>query len=315
MSEEAPKYTTSTMSRRRFLSAVGGIIVGGLTGIDVINAHTNRPSISRGLVEGLETGTFGMDADQMKTEVENKYGIILISPDTNLSFTSTNDSIEFTKNHRVHWDAPRIKALSKALDVLPPFFYQPRETSGRLLPLAVSLADWDLRTPQMKNKGGLYCRSADNSSGLIFFNKKSLGQSFLEQDKAKQNIVHEFVHRAIDPRLNSLEREVMQVLEIEDERQLQSIFKTEKLNQYVAQQESSSGFELTQTRNKPRPSSTQIRIMYGGIKLTELLAVAGEQFTRGREEFLEGYVEFIGQEKAAKLYEFVKKEIYEGREY
>lgn len=311
MSENGSKEIPE-ISRRRFIGIVGGMLLGGAGAIDAARGFSGKSSLSKDWWEKGATHTIGKDADKMRAELEAKYKVMLASPNTGLSFLRANESIEFANSRRVGWDAPRIKALSEVLETLPPSFYIPRMVNGRRLPLAVSLSDWDLRTPEMKHRGGLYCQTADNLSGLIFLNKRSLGQTPLAQEHSERNIIHEFVHHATSPRLDALGSEAKDILGVSEDSQLGILFNTHLLKEFAEQVDNPQGLSL---RGDKEPSLIDQRIMYGGTNIAELVAVAGEQFHEGKEQFIHGYSNFIGPGKAEQFYDFTRQNIYEGREY
>lgn len=54
---------------------------------------------------------------------------------------------------------------------------------------------------------------------------------------------------------------------------------------------------------------------YGAKNFYEFFSVAAEYYSKGRNEFVRTYERFLGRERAEKLYEGMKQEIFRGREY
>lgn len=314
MSESEPKKVP-TISRRRFIGIIGGIVTASVVGSDLINAHGSTfPAVSRGLVEGLESGTLGMDAEQMSEELEYEYGVRLIKASDDLIFPNLSEKQRTAADNRVNWDPPRIKALHDVLAVLPENFYKPREVNEEQMPLAFVLAG---RIPSEPGKlsVGSYHHPNEQFSGLIFYNRQALGQSFLEQERSDRGVIHEIVHHVTDPRLHQLQSRLANVLNIRDTGQLNATFKTEMLEDYRKQTENSNGLEITHAKKQPGLSQLQRELMYGGTSFKEFFPVAATVYCSGRSEFIKNYSHFLNPNQAEKLYDLMKNEVYEGREY
>lgn len=54
---------------------------------------------------------------------------------------------------------------------------------------------------------------------------------------------------------------------------------------------------------------------YGATNTNEFTSVGAEYYTHGKSTFSEIYSQFIGTEKASRFYEFLKKNVFEGKEY
>lgn len=76
--------------------------------------------------------------------------------------------------------------------------------------------------------------------------------------------------------------------------------------------------EIVKEEVKPRLALTLEGVAslgYGAKNFKEFFSVAAEFYIRGRDRFVGTYEPFLGRERAEKLYDGMRREIFRGREY
>lgn len=307
---EAPE-PPPTISRRAALGTIARWGVGGTAlflGIDTTLVHTDTQKgagfFTRPFWERLETGTLNESSDELAEELISRYDVRLLSPDVDLEFVDS-EKVQSVLGYVVKWDAPRIEALSDILEKVPPSFYQPRLEDGQKKPLGLTLFDPSPKDQVARALGGLSHalpssgETPSDYSGLIFYNKKMLGETIFEKEAADLTMVHELTHYAAQDRVNDLKPEIVQITGIFDENQLRQTFKS----------------NLVHSPDFMAYDVNQRKVMYGGTNFHEFVAIGSEFYFQGYKKFMKVYNPFFGRERTHQLYEFFKAEIYEGKEY
>lgn len=319
MAEAKGEFLQQTVDRRGLLRNTGrvatGLAIAGIIGVGADSAASHLPDsgplgFSRNFWEGLESGTLGQSPEPMARKLQNEFGVVIVSPQDDLEAFNITEIGTVTG-----WKSPQMEAVSDILGNLPPTFYQPREINGKLLPLAIASGevipekiiskDPDSQDPHVwKRIATCRLNTGDDSyanadySGVIIFDNDHIRQNFLLEEKSDLLMVHELTHNATVPKLPALLEKLMSAVGTKDEERLKEILNVPEYNS-----------------NMGIIPQTHAKLKYGSENYREFYAVAGEFFYQGREKFVKTYSSFFGEERAQQLYDHVKDDVFEGREY
>jgi len=131
-------------------------------------------------------------------------------------------------------------------------------------------------------------------SSVAFIDKDILGQgSFDNKDEADLLLVHELSHYAMIPKAEALQHLLTEKVGIRDAANLQELFQTPGR----------------------RVRSLQRALQNGTINWKEFYAKGSEFYFQGQEKFKDTYEPYLGGASTQALYDVLKDEVFEGREY
>lgn len=165
-------------------------------------------------------------------------------------------------------------------------------------PVQFILADTASANERLRRDLGGTCNCHDMMSGhqVIFQENKFENEDF---DSSFSIAAHELTHRIIHPdREDFYASFVANVLKITDWNQYQRV---------VGEKAAAVGDRLSEKEKD--------RLKYAQRSWGEFIPVATEFYIKGQEEFSKVYVPFVGEPEAGKLYEFMKDEVFLGKEY
>lgn len=288
--------------------AIGMMIAGAaiFAAGDTLVAHTNGNALSTRFWEHVETDTLGKDPVQLQSIIENKFGVTLLPRDDPeeiaAKFGADPNLIRATMPLRISWDAPRLVALGSTLDILPPNFYSPSiPYNNKLEPLKFSLYEDYAVT---SNSAAEYDAIRHEINLIRFW----LNQTRPNQLASKQKVVHELTHAAtnivIDNNgitFNESEKRLKSSIEIQTQDQLRDTFRS-----IITEEDDPLSIHLKKWTG---------HVGYGASNFREFWAVAAEYYVAGADEFITQYQPFLGEKRSLKLYEGLKDELFQGREY
>jgi hypothetical protein len=228
-------------------------------------------------------------------EIEDKYGIELLNQREGYERIGKeyDEENEELMGHRpvVRWSMNQLINIDEAISQFPPDFFP--EVDGKKF--AISL--WDY--PESENWGGL----AHWPHNMI-----SLGENTFESGTNLGTLAHEGAHiKDLLVNNGDLGKKVTEIIGYDSFKDARLYFKP-ILEEYYA--------------NKLINSDTYHELNYGFMGYegrgiddpVEFIAVLASKYTKGLEEFND-LIKLFGEERTRDLYDFIKKEVFNGREY
>lgn len=225
-------------------------------------------------------------------DVENKFNIKILSQGKNIIGITTFEAIE--------WQEYDLLTLINILHQLPPHLYSPRRIDSKVEILRVGLSDHkrgsfcscnNLDRPDVLSikKSDLYEESEDYYGDIVELKLLPIGVTA---------VTHELIHRFTNT-------------EGGFEKYVDSILKPIGLDDTAAFKEAFKDILVSPTT----PTTRKNQIGYGATNFSEFFSVAGEVYLGGKDIFVKVYERFLGKERAEKLYNGMKQEIFRGKEY
>lgn len=200
LQEEAPKQSETRVSRRGFLRTIG--MGAKLAALDTVLSHIpTAPSLGKAFWEQLETATLGVPSEDLRKELEGKFNIEIVGPNTGVREIETHSHAVVPT---VEWDSPRLKKLVEYLVELPPHFYSPRETERGEKKLRVALVDQSLLDFTKGNILGVpsFCVcSEDVEHPTVVLDRKTTGSTVTDSLLTREVVAHEFTHAVTTPEI------------------------------------------------------------------------------------------------------------------
>jgi hypothetical protein len=318
-----------TLSRRQFMTYFPAAVV-TLTGVDAYLAHitgSNTPLTP--FWEYLENGASVIPT---APEVERKFGIAIVNPNTPISVRNpviatmvgqkVADSL-VNKNPEGFispWEPPRIALLATVLHALPNSFY--RSDSGPLNCILWNSTDMSRRQIGQADSFRGYCacnqnKTIDNHPPAVVFVKRDLRALHpIDYRQSLQLIVHELTHYLTLARVNFRNSRnitidaAMATINLPPP----SLINLPDLNLIKVFQQHVDivpGIEGRGTLVYPRESDQ----LGTSITPQEFIANAATAYFMGKQFFIDQFLADLGSFSTKKLYQFAKSALFENREY
>lgn len=296
------------LSRRSFFRLMGtGAKVAALDSILTHIPGSITPNLTAQFWEQLESQTIGISPGEWEKYLEDKMGVDIVGAGE----TVTSVDMEGT-TQTVDWDSPRLKALFKVFAELPDNF----RAAGRLnhAKLKLALVDEPRIMRHIKPRfshlysptyAAGYCSCHNPEKPLVVLNKQSSGQTILEVDNTRKLIAHELTHVITTPNIQMYINTITADIGLSTVSELLATFATEVTIKPDVPIEK-AGFDDIKDKSM---------IGYGARNFYEFFSVTAVNYLEGRDKFIETYKRFLGDDRSEKLYENMKKEIFQGREY
>jgi len=304
MGDIEPETSPRTLSRRGFLKTLPRWFLVA-TGIDSLSGSLGGPSITKKALD-----TFPSKAemvDPLKNKIEQQFNIDVIGPQDQATIRirigGQQDLVMERSLFTAEWNGIALIRLSRSLKNLPSHFYSPDH--GEKLRFALVIPKGTEGIPGYKlgdsvYKGWCVCSEGIDDPQVIALEKDFVGNFMLESSGPRDHITHELIHRVFNTLADA--RRVLSDVGI-------SSLDLEQVNRELEHFDTSVPLRM---QDKVRFVS---RLLYGVQNFNEFVSVAGEIYLSGRDNFVERYREYFGEEKANNLYEFMKDEIFRGKEY
>jgi len=303
-----PLRLSKSSTSRRVLGRAPSLALGSIVGFSSVwgAAHLARDYLQDGRIDGPFEPQI-VHSTRQETEKENetekKYDIEIL--DVREAFNKLGkdfniyDKNALGRNPPSWWSEEQIILLDEYLSRLPHYFYEPLGDEK----LSFALTDYGEECPC----AGTYHENQPNlSSSMVFL---SDGSFIRQSDEwSFKLLTHELMHRVdIDLSERKLGEKATEMLGFDDFVKAREHFMP-LLNQGLdngninasMHHDLNYGFMGINNNGLSRP--------------TEFIAKLGEIYVGGKEEFME-MARLFGREKTENLYEFVKNEIFEGKEY
>lgn len=138
-----------------------------------------------------------------------------------------------------------------------------------------------------------------------------------------QTIVHEITHRIHAVKGNKMDTELFQILGVKDQLEFKEakFAKKDNINSILFSLKNALSSTIKEKSITMgvfallESSSIDKLLEYGKRNSNEFTSVGSEYYVYGREFFLTIYSNFMGSERASKFYDFLKDNVFEGKEY
>jgi len=284
-----------------FRKQIAGRIVGAAMALSAIgipadnpNQNLNFSSVYKNNPEIVQS----LSVQDLERMAERLYQIQIVSPEEKKAIELSNGAIIET----AEWNKEEITNFMRVLDKLPHNFYSP-DPGG--IPVNFIVSDID---PQNLNKGGMpygaLCSCRPNSKiPEVVFTRKGF-RNFYDMSII---ITHELTHRVSTSKDDKFMSQLLGVPDNVDFGEFSNDNFVNKIDtlQLIDALEN-AGFNKYAVQNMFR---------YGLHNPDEFTSVASQFYIGGKENFLKLYGVYIGDEKAQRLYDYMKNKIFKGKEY
>lgn len=308
--KEGEKPTRRGLSRRNFLQ-IGGRLGAQLLLYDLICPFLDPsyPSISKGLSKNLFNFTLGLskeDIAKLHQKFEERFYIDLVNPDEQHSvnvriYRPNEDQPEEKDVPTVSWNGPELVTLAVGLDNLPRRMYIPGRYYDQKTRF-VLLGKMPDTNPDPNYSTAAFCRCS-HETGMVVVGKETFPTLPPLKSASYSRLTHELAHKVVASDQLDL-GELGKLISIVGDRELEYIFRKPP-SQYTK--------EMRRALRSARDEYVSLR--YGGTNFDEFVAVGAEIYKAGKEKFLNIYTPFIKDDKAIKLYSWLKEKIFFNSEY
>lgn len=125
-----------------------------------------------------------------------------------------------------------------------------------------------------------------------------------------ETFVHELTHRVFSVNEDVFSGKIYNILEVKNEEEFQKLVRSKTKRIWFLAPRVLSIF----LGDRSAPTDIQ-KVIYGGTNSDEFNSVMSMYYTQGKRGFLEVYTPLFGKEKAQKLYDYMKDDIFRGKEY
>lgn len=230
---------------------------------------------------------------QLRREIDQRFGI------------------ELWDEPQIHWEVQYIEQLKRVLPSLPEQLYQrPSKTNAKLVLLLTS-------------EGGSCCRIIGGAG-----NKRvgvAVGKEFFDKGDwaARSVLAHELTHYLEDLNRGNLFRDINRDIFGGGFFKVEDVLKT-RLIKARDQYNTPGIFEkyfrlqtLTQSHNQIYGEGRHAlsNKIYHMLQPSEFLAFCAERYVMGKEQFFHIFRDLFEEKTVAQLYDFTKREVFQGKEY
>lgn len=293
--EATRRFLSHKVTRRQGLKLAGeaGLaVVGGTALLHTPHVHAELAQNASRVQERPLTLQVQTEEDQMRRDIEQKYGVIL----SIYSGDEYPPNPQFTKR----WERSYLTYLDTVLSDLPAHFYAP-DDQGRITNI------------ELRGGTSSCCGFSDTERRL------SLGyRVFSNLTYAGQDTSHEFTHMVGTYPILISEDDTMRQIHPQ-EALLDILGDPFPIVQPILQAQLRS--KIAESRTRPGSLSIIEEVFlnnsmnHGLANDAEFIAVAGQEyFLKGKENFYKLYGLLFSEDQVDKLYNFTKA-IYKGREY
>lgn len=322
------------VSRREFLITAGRSLGGlglCLSGLDAYLSHKNGQNTPlTAFWEQLETGT--LFRRNIFQEVENAFGISFFNPPIPVAVSDIRlrETLGVRAHNRIRdksaggklisWDKPRIAILAKILSQLPENFYDSQQGGVRFV-----LCQGDFQSRRKIDESDSYrglctCEQEgqtwdyltttlieDGFPPVVFFVRRDLRTLYgIDSKSAISLIIHELTHIRTFCNMDSVNGQNPILDGIMASLELPKTIRYDQPDDSLI-----SIFSSHLIKNKLSESD-----LFGASVIPlELVAIAAESYFRGKADFYQTYLTYLGAARTENLYQYMKDIVFTGREY
>lgn len=302
--QETPIHKPSRITRRTFIAGTAIAAFSLLTGIRY-NDRSQRPLPPEA------------ESPSLKETIETQFNILLRTQKDEYEVSGKPLPQEDQHNrYTKEWDERRLRLMQTLLPLLPQHLYGPNEQGEKLKITLV--AGGESNVP-----------NSCNDSECHYLYAINLGTYFLNPDEPKKaffNLIHELTHvqTPTDTTLEHIQIEEDTIIKKYDSspwfEQINSILGEDfaDILPELRKKVNTKRQELHQKGIKDQDMEASLeRFDYGLSKTipSEFIAVLSEFYVEGHDKFLKMYKEFFQETMVEKLYDFVKENVFQGKEY
>lgn len=249
-----------------------------------------------------------MSVQELIKKAEDKYRIQISSPEKG-AFTLADG----TKVEPIQWTEGGIESLMKAFDNLPPYFYSPSpkniEGASYVRLTITGVLPMDLKNGEVIGRHDAQCNceiSKTNPNTEIFLTPSMQGVSLMAY------VVHEFLHRIGKPGDYKFVSDLIGVPQDANFTNfVRDTFALDDIGKIKERHDSLGMYGV----NSAAVDDVEKTFIYGTTDVKEFFSVAGAFYSTGKEKFTTVYGLYMGKEKTTKLYNYMRDNIFKGKEY
>lgn len=247
----------------------------------------------------------------IQSRVESKLGISLVGPQSGVQEIWLGAMSRFETKA---WNVEETLALEKELQALPRRLYT-KKIQGGEESVAFALIDPISYGNGTSLEGVCSCAKREASLILVDAN---LAESLNHTDSinsylARETLVHELTHVVTAPDIESYAEKIAYPIDIREFGDLRFTFSSARDNYRKIEQEWNANHDMSMSEYLDM--SDQYQLWYGSSNMDEFISVAAEFYIRGENSFIKLYQPYLGAERTKLLYDNLKREIFEGKEF
>lgn len=305
-SNKKPLRISEPSKSRKILKGAPKVALGTTIGLTTLWGGVNIATdiINDGQINGplATTGEPRRGETEVENATEEKYGIEILDireayGRVRLPFNPYNTE-QFGNRPPTRWEEDQIKLLDELLSDLPEYFYKPHDDK-----LEFTMTDYGEGCPC----AGTFRENVPNIlSALITLDYDSFQRS--DRDRAFKLLTHELAHRVdIDLRERGLGNKAVDILGFETFEEARNHFMP------ILKEKHDGGDIDTNMHHELNYGFMGIK-NEGLNRPSEFIAELAEIYVGGRGEFM-GMASLFGEDKTNSFYEFMRDNVFEGREY
>jgi hypothetical protein len=266
------------------------------------------------------------NAEDYKEEIEKQFDISIVGTEENPSIIQS----EFGADARpASWNETKLKILQETLENLPGYFYKPYlakieddvsvtgqkeiEQDLKIQLVTGPTTSGNNSAEGLFDAGNLYSETSDKDAEAdrIFISTQAFGQNFITGV-----LTHELTHRAFDKNYDTYTQDIYNILNVKTDTDFNNLMnKQNDLTAVIKSLPRAIWEDRSITGGVVRESYDYNCLEYEKLNANELTAVMSQFYVQGEGNFTATYAPAFGKIKTQELYNFMKNEVFMGKEY